>query len=69
MPRRMSPARAEALHRGARFYIGPRCSRGHATGERYTSTNACRECVAGQPRPDRERRRPAVDEFSALLST
>ena len=33
MPRKMQPARAEALKTGARRFIGDRCSRGHA-GER-----------------------------------
>jgi hypothetical protein len=61
MARPMSPGRAAALRSGARFYVGPKCHRGHG-GERYTSTNACRECVRLQVR-----RAAPADEFSELL--
>lgn len=65
MPRRMSPARTAAKERGDTFYTGPACKFGHV-GERYTSTNACRECVRRQTRPDRARK-PKADEFDQLL--
>jgi len=54
MPRPMNPARRAALDTGRRFYAGPPCRSGHK-GERYTSTNACRECVRLQDRPDKRR--------------
>lgn len=69
MGRPKSPARAAAVETGAQFYIGPACQHGHS-GERYTSTNACRQCVREQPRPDRarKRKRPVqADDFEALL--
>lgn len=58
MPRPMSEARKAAKEAGDRFYTGgPACHRGHV-GERYTSTNACRECVRTQARPDRKAKNP-----------
>jgi hypothetical protein len=68
MPRPMTPARREALQNGRRFYVGAPCQHGHgaAGNERYTSTNACRQCVRLQARP--ERRKPAtVDTLAELL--
>lgn len=71
MARPMNPERRKAIDAGAKFYAGPACQNGHS-GERYTSTNACRECVAaqGKTRPDRQpkKRRPraAADEFEQL---
>lgn len=73
MPRPMSPARRQALDAGFRFYIGPPCRLGHGmagalNGQpgawRYTSTNACRECVKQQARPDRVKR---CDPLAELL--
>lgn len=69
MARPMSPARKAAKASGEKFYVGPVCKFGHG-GERYTSTNACRECVRSQngTRPDRgKRRRATEDEFEQLM--
>lgn len=52
MPRPRNTARMLALLTGETFYAGAPCKRGHA-GERYVSTNACRQCIAGQARPTR----------------
>ena len=68
MGRLRDPARVVSRKRGARFYIGVPCRRGHGEGEggtkRYTSTNACAACVEahGRRRPDRR-----GDPFSALF--
>lgn len=69
MPRPMSPARRVAQSDGRRFYLGPSCAHGHGqeAGEtqRYTSTNACRACVAGQARPDRAKPAAELQEMFA----
>lgn len=71
MARPMNPERRKALDEGVKFYMGPRCQHGH-DGGRYTSTNACRECVASQGKtradrqPKRKRRPPVADEFEQL---
>lgn len=39
------PTRKQALAAGAKFYMGKPCRHGHS-GERYTSTNACRACMS-----------------------
>jgi len=64
MARRISDARAAALKADDRFYIGGACKRGHVAPQRYTSTNACRACLAEMMRA---RRRPPIDEFDELL--
>lgn len=75
MPRPMNPQRRKAIDASAKFYIGPKCAKGHS-GERYTSTNACRACVAdqGKTRADRQSKRPrrnppalASNDFEQLL--
>lgn len=68
MPRKMQPARAEAIKAGARRFRGDACQRGH-DGERYTSTGACCACQAGLTRDWRQaaRGQAVADDFAALL--
>lgn len=70
MPRPLDPARDAARKAGARFFASSRgCKAGHAAGERYTSTGACRQCVTTQARPDRPgvRRAESVDPLAAVI--
>lgn len=66
MPRRANPHRAEARATAKPFYIGAPCRFGHM-GERYTSTGACRDCVAAQPVRSRKPVARVADEFSLLM--
>lgn len=47
MGRTMQPAKRSARLSGAVTFIGSPCAAGHFSGERYASTGACVECVAG----------------------
>jgi hypothetical protein len=69
MPRPSDPARAAARQSGTVLYVSAKgCKRDHAAPlERYTSTGACRQCVAGRELPPPVTQGGPVDPLAAVI--